>query len=245
MALKAVIKNLDDAPEALREYYAESNGQYVLGVSGMVPKDKVDEFRNNNIDLKKQMDELQKTVSSIDLDKYNEILKQQQDDQAASLIKDGKIDELIELKTRAQTDHFNAELQKITGERDTLTKQLEQVTIDNAVRNVAMQNGVAATAIDDVLMRAKSTFKLQDGKAIPFDGKNPIYQAGTTDPLSVEGWVKGLSESAPHLFANSSGGGARHNSGAPTGKTVSRSNFNEMNPVQQKSFVKDGGKVVD
>lgn len=245
--LKAVVDSLDGVPEALHEFYAESDGNYVLAVQGMVPKSKVDEFRNNNVDLTRQMEELKNTVDSIDLDKYNEMMQKIQDDEAASLIKAGKIDELVEMKSKAQTDHFNAELAKTAKERDALIREMEGIKIDTAVKDAALKSGVTKTAIDDVLLRARNTFKLQEGKVTPLDGEgNVIYSAGTTDPLSISGWMDSLSESAPHLFAPSSGGGSKHNSGAPTGKhTISSEKFETMGLRERGNFLREGGKIAD
>ena len=81
---------------------------------------------------------------------------------------------------------------------------------------------------------------------INFDNYDVVFGEGTSDPMSVKEWVKGLTESAPHLFNPSTGGGSKH--GATFNgntNTVSRSVFDKMSQQDRSKFAIDGGKVVD
>jgi len=212
-------------------------------------KGKLDEFRGNNVKLMKDMEALQSKFADIDLDQYAEMMQRARDQKDKKLIDAGKIDELLEERTkRMQEDHAKA-YNGLKDENSTYQRQLEGLMIDAAVRDHAAQHGVAPTAIDDVLLRAKAVFKLKDGQAVPMDGDgNVIYQAGATEPMGVDQWVKGLTESAPHLFASSSGSGSQHGSGDNNGKgdkTITRSEFDNMNQVARSKFATEGGKVVD
>ena len=60
MGMKAIVDSIEDLPEALREFYAEKDGKFQLSVDGMTSKDKLDEFRTNNVDLLKQLKDIQK-----------------------------------------------------------------------------------------------------------------------------------------------------------------------------------------
>ena len=68
MALKAVLSSIDEVPEALRSEYTEKDGKFHLQLDGTLPgfvpeadhnaiKAKVSEFRDNNIAVKKQLDD--------------------------------------------------------------------------------------------------------------------------------------------------------------------------------------------
>ena len=84
LALK--IENLEGVPEHFHEAYEPvtddkgkpvANGGYALRVKGMVGKEKLDEFRDNNTQLQKEKAELTEKVNGfadIDLEKYNEAL---------------------------------------------------------------------------------------------------------------------------------------------------------------------------
>ena len=80
MALKQSYTSKDEIPEALQEHYVESNGSYVL--DGYVSKNKVDEFRSNNISLVKEKTELENQLlkfKDIDPDKYSESVQKLQE----------------------------------------------------------------------------------------------------------------------------------------------------------------------
>jgi hypothetical protein len=56
MAFKFVVDSLDDIEEVFRPLYAEIEGEngtkrFQLQVEGVVPSAKLDEFRNNNVEL--------------------------------------------------------------------------------------------------------------------------------------------------------------------------------------------------
>lgn len=210
-------------------------------------KGKLDEFRSNNVKLMKDMEAMQSRFADVDIDQYAEMMQNQRDQKDKKLIDAGKIDELLEERTkRMQEDHAKA-YNTLKDENSTHQRQLEGLMIDAVVRDHAAQQGIAPTAIDDVLLRAKAVFKLKEGQAVPMDGDgNVIYQAGATEPMGVDQWVKGLTESAPHLFTPSSGGGAMHGArGGKDGTSVTRNEFDNMSQLARSEFAKKGGKVVD
>ena len=174
-------------------------------------KSKLDEFRGNNVKLMKDMETLSAKFDGIDVDGYKEMLKNQQAMKDKKLISEGKIDELLEERTKTMREKHNQELEKIQGLNGTLNKQLETLVIDNAVRDSATKAGVVDTGVDDVLLRSQSVFTLEKGKAVPHDPNgNIIYGEGTSEPMSVQEWVKGQMEVAPHLFKSSNGSGSEH-----------------------------------
>ncbi len=127
------------------------------------------------------------------------------------LIDAGKIDELLEEKTKQMREVHNKELGKTTQVNQSLQEQLAKLVIDNAVRDSATKAGVVDTGMDDILLRSKSIFSLKDGKAVPTDAQgNTIFGHGTSEPMSVNEWVNAQMDVAPHLFKSSSGSGSAH-----------------------------------
>ena len=55
MALKAKLDSLEGLPDGVAEFYQQTESGYELAVEGMVSKDTVDQFRDNNIKLQKDM----------------------------------------------------------------------------------------------------------------------------------------------------------------------------------------------
>ena len=247
MALQATVQELDNVPEALRSEYVEKDGSYHLNVEGMVDKSKLDDFRTNNVKLLKDIETLQGKFKNVDLDQYEVLLKAHNDNGDKKLIDAGKIDELLEERTKRMREVHNEEIGKVQSENDIHKRQLEGLMIDASVRDSATQQGVAATAMDDVILRAKSVFQLKDGKATPFDTEGGvIYGSGSSEPMTVSQWVKGLTGSAPHLFTPSSGAGGNHdNRGGKDGSTGTRTDFDQMDQYSRSQFAKKGGKVVD
>ena len=210
-------------------------------------KTKLDEFRSNNVTLLKKQEELETKFNGIDLDSYNDMIQQARDLKDKKLIDEGKIDELLEERTKSMREEHNNALEGMKGEQSSLTKKLEHLLIDNAVRDSALKAGVVDTAIDDVVLRSQSIFSVKEGQAVPHDKDgNIIFGNGNSDPMSVNEWVKGLTESAPHLFNASTGSGSQHGSSFNgTSNTVSRDVFNSMSQQDRSKFAIDGGKVVD
>ena len=261
MALQAVVQQLDSIPEALQSAYVEKDGAFHLNVEGMVDKSKLDDFRSNNVKLLKDLEAMQGKFKNVDLDQYNNLLQAHNDGTDKKLMDEGKIEELFEertkriyqamgfgsARTKRMREAHNEEMGKVQGENDTHRRQLEGLMIDASVRDSATKQGVAPTAMDDVILRAKTIFKLKDGQATPFDSNGDVvYASGSAEPMSVDAWVKGLTGTAPHLFAPSNGGGSQHgNRSGKDSATISRVEFDSMNQLTRSEFAKKGGKVVD
>ena len=173
---------------------------------------KLKEFRDNNVKLIKDMETLSSKFEGIDVDAYQDMLSKQEAMKTKKLIDAGKIDELLDEKTKSMREVHNKELSKTNEVNQSLQDQLAKLVIDNAVRDSAMKAGVVDTGMDDILLRSKSIFSLKDGKAVPTDAQgNTIFGHGTSEPMSVNEWVKAQMDVAPHLFKSSSGSGSSHN----------------------------------
>lgn len=217
MSLKAKLKSLDEVPEAVRSLYVEKDGEFALQVEGMVGKEKLDEFRTTNIELKKQIEALTEKFDGVDPELFKELNSKAQKERDKKLIDSGKVDEIVNERVTAAKSGFEKELKKAGDENRKLNIQLEGLLIDNAVRDAASKSGVRAGAVEDVLLRARQVFKVQDGKAVAFDGDKQLYGA-TGDPLSVSEYISGkLAESAPHLFEQSQGSGSKKAEGNSNG----------------------------
>mgnify|MGYP003963352101 FL=1 len=210
-------------------------------------KSKLDEFRANNVALLKDKEEISKKYKGVDLDVYNDMLQQSQNLKDKKLLDEGKIEELMEERSKLMREEHNQVVENMKGQQLDLTKKLEHLLIDSAVRDSAVKAGVIDTAIDDVVLRSQSIFSIKEGKAVPHDSSgNVIFGDGNSDPMDVSEWVKGLTESAPHLFNSSTGGGSKHGSNfSGTNNTISRDVFDNMSHQDRSKFAVDGGKVVD
>ncbi len=104
---------------------------------------------------------------------------------------------------------------------------LQTLVIDNFVRAAATEAGVHPGAIDDVLLRARQIFALNDDMngAVQYedDGETIVMGKDGKTPFTPMEWVLKMKEKAPHWFpASGSGGGAAGNKGGkPGGKDLS------------------------
>ena len=232
MAIKSRYKTEAEVPAELKTSYIKKqvieNGtpvdMWVLDVDGdMVPRDRFEEFRANNIDLKKQLDTLTEQFKGIEPAKVRELLKTQEDLEADKLVKAGKVDELVTHRTTRMKADYEAQIKAANDQITKQAQQLSEIQINQGVLLAGTKRGVRATATLDLINRARSVFTLnQDGKVIALDrdGKSVIYGQDGITPLSVEEWVTRQVTEAPHLFEANQGSGASGNGSGGAGSVT-------------------------
>lgn len=205
-ALKAVLDTLDGVDAAIQPLYTKGeDGKFILGVEGMVPSSKLDEFRTNNIELKRQIEQFK----DVDPKRYKELVDQFNKLNEKKLIDAGEVDKVVEQRVTALRTEMEKTVKDLTESRDGLSNRLASVLIDSTVKSAAIAVGAVPTAVDDVVLRAKALFTLKDGEVVAMNSKGEvIYGKDGTTPLGIDEWVKTLKTMAPHLFAGMQGGGA-------------------------------------
>ena len=245
MALKSILDTLDGVHESLHEHYTAKDGKFHLAADGMVPKSRLDEFRDTNIATRRELDDLRTRFDGVDPEEFRKLSDAAAKVRDKRLIEAGKVDELIAERVAAMRGEHDKVLGALTKERDTTKGQLEGLLIDGALRDAAAKAGVRPTAIDDVLLRGRQTFRLADGRAQAFDGDKPAY-GKDGEAMSVQEWVGGLSERAPHLFEQSSGGGTPKGGNSTQGgaKTMTRAAFDAI-PIYEQAAAIKGVTITD
>lgn len=235
MVLKFVLDSLEDLEDNVKALYSKhTDGKFYLDVEGAVSKSKVDEFRDNNVSLKQQIEELTDKFGNVDIDKYNELMEKAATDDGKKRITMEKVDEIVTERTKAMKAEHTNQIDALQKANNGLTGQLNGLLIDGAVRNSAVEAKVKGAALEDVVLRAKQTFKVVDGKAVAHDGEGAIiYGKDGSNPLSTVEWIGGLKTSAPHLFETSKGGGAGAGDKKP-GQQQTEDTAN-MSPLQKIS----------
>lgn len=192
MALQYEI-NEAPAEEVKALYKQTESGTYVLDVDGVVPvtkfqevetkfketDSKLKEFRENNITLRKELE--QKAGTGVN------------------------IETLLETHVAEMKTNFSSQIQTLAEQKAQLEQHLERVVLSDGVKEAAIKYGVLDSALPDVLARAKETFVVKDGKTVP---KTKLIDKDG-NPMGVTNWIQSLAESAPHLFAQSRGSGAQ------------------------------------
>lgn len=218
---------LDLVPEGLREHAKPVEGTDKVSVN-VIPQAKIDEFRDNNIKLSKERDEL-----LAQLEPLKGIVGDDAAAFAASLeelratsqrVKDGELKEgrAIEEALTKRTEELRRSLEeRIQAEgkekaawrqkHDDLDRKFKQSLVMAAVKDACVLGdaGVETAAIGDITQRALSIFSADDhGKITPYSGDAPIYGADGVTPMTPKEWLVKLKEEAPYFFKGSSGGGA-------------------------------------
>ena len=192
---KLIVDSLDGLPEALKsEYEQTSDGKFRLKLDGEIPeltdmKDKVKEFRDNNVKLLKEAEEKDKIITKykdVDLD---EIQKNREELELLRK-KGGASADDIQKQVREAVATETASLKKqIETERNTrlqAEQNLKRTGLETKLRDVAGKLKVRESATEDFLARGLRVFDL-DGVAK--EGDKIIYSEDKpTEPMGMEEW---------------------------------------------------------
>ena len=133
MALKFKFKSKDEIPAELLSLYAEREGAWVLDVDGAVEKTKLDEFRNTNVALLKERDELKKRFEWIDPDEVRTLADENRRVEEAGQLKAGEVEKAFESRVKVLKSDFDKQIIAVMSERDTLNARLAAIQIDQGV----------------------------------------------------------------------------------------------------------------
>lgn len=239
-------------PEELRtEAKKNDAGKFVLN---LVPKSKLDEFRENNINVAKERDnfkafaERAKTIVGEDIDafstNYAELQKIKQQVADGTIKASGEINKEIEQRTEAMRQGFekksreDAEAQaKLVNQINSLKNDLNKVHVDRAVTAAVMneKSGAIPEALPHIMAEAYKVFSAdgETGEVTPKNGDTIIYGSSGTVPMTPLEWLEKLREKAPYLFKNSSGGGAAGGADKARLGGMTQEQFNKLSPAQK------------
>ena len=223
--LQSVIETPDAIPEGMAEHYEEQDGRFVLKVDGHVPKTRVDEFRNNNIKLMKQNEELQSKVSQyddFDLEQAREALRFKEDVEKQNLMDKGQYEELLKKEIAQLEKQHGKQILQLqenveNAQKELSNKQrlLNQNVIDRGVQETLDNKPMLTTTARMLLMdRAKSMFTVDNtGKIIATDDDNNVrYAKNGVDLYGISDYIEDYIldyQNDPSFVKPSTGGGAR------------------------------------
>lgn len=229
-------ESLEAVPEDYRRLYAEAEDEGEGKVYRLVPgarvlldqikqlKSKVDEFRGTNRSLAAQMKDMEKRMAGIDPEAYKkgmEALDKLREIDEQGLIKEGKVDEVIEKRVAARVEAMRRDAESQVRAKDEVIAQHKQevqslrsrlgaLLIDTQVQTAVNEVGKPRPgAMTDIVARARSTFHITDtGEVQPRDQQGELRYGKDGQPLTFKEWAAELLTSAPHLFESPQGGGA-------------------------------------
>jgi hypothetical protein len=235
MALKYKYAKREEIPAEVATLYVERDGAFQLDADGVTDKAKADEMRNHNIELRKQIEQLNARFDGIDPE---EVRKLAAEKQRLELLAQGhkpeEIEKIVVDRVKGLKADWDKQVTTLTTERDALTTRLTAIQIDQGVITTATKRGLRPTAIPDITARARMVFKLVNGapRAFEADGQTVRYGKDGVTPMTLEEWVDAQTSDAPHLFESNAGGGAAGNpAGGGTG-----SNRSVKNPFRKETW---------
>lgn len=217
--LKWKIDKLEDVEEALCDQYKlAGDGKYYLQTEeDEEGKKKITEFRDNNIKLLKETEELKKQLEKMgDPKQIEEMKKKIQLIEDKKMIEAGKLDELVNQKVERMRTDFESQLKALKDAVDAkdselgkTNSRLSEVLIDSEItKAVTAVGGVRKDAMQDIIARGKRVWRLEDGKPVPKEGDKLLFGKDGKNQMTFEEWAAVLAETAPFLFESSGGSGA-------------------------------------
>jgi hypothetical protein len=198
--------------------------------------------------LKERTDKL-KEFDGIDPTAVRAILTKFASEEEAALLAKGEIDTVLTKRTeRMQAEHAKT----IKAEQDRATRaegkasKLAARTLAGAVRDAAIKAGAYPEAMEDIVLRAGSLWRLNDeGEPVAMNGEEVILSKDGKTPLTTQEWAESLRETAPHLWPKAQGSNAPGSgSGARSGKTMTEAAFQALPPKQRAAAMAAGVRVI-
>lgn len=198
----------------------------------------------------KKADEKVKQYDGINIDEIRAIKERLDQDEDAKLLAEGKKNVVIEKYTErmraAHEEALKAERERTAAEARRADAYKGSV-LDNQIRSVT--GGLHKGAVEDALLHARQIFSLDaKGNAIQLDPEGrPVLGKDGASPFSPAEWIELQRELKPHWFAvsTSGSGSSASRDASGTGKTIKRSEFDRMTPIEQSTIARNNVKIID
>jgi hypothetical protein len=236
LALKAIIGKLEDVAEAVRGFYKQQGDKFVLEFEGSVPgfvaeaehnavKASLTEFRDNNITVLKERDQLKEQFKDLDPAAARAALAEIEKLKGKGVKGSEDLEKLIAAAVAPLTE-------QITGLKTSLSEKdaaAARAALRSKLSDAFLAAGVKRSALVDALNRVKDgQFKLDGDRLIEMNGDQPRFsEKNPGKARDASEWIAELSTGdGAHLFEPNKGGGANAGSGSGDGpaKTIAFDN---------------------
>jgi len=258
-------KSLSEVPDDLREHAKEGPDGFAVKVA---PADRITEFRENNVKLSQQRDDLVQKVSqyeqvtgvpleALETGKLNDFAKTlealrdtKKRVEDGALVENTSLEEAAAARITDVTNSFKLQLADLAKDRDAhrekANKAVElsnQMLVENNIRLAASDPDVAMLdkAVNLVLPQAFRVFAVDGGKLVPKMGDGTvIYGSDGVTPLSVKEWLLKQRDENDFLFKGSRGGGASGSDQKAAGR-LSAAELANMTPQERINYARKHG----
>ncbi|BBP76516.1 hypothetical protein PHLH7_26200 [Pseudomonas sp. Ost2] len=235
--------NLDETQVAALKTALGGEVQKYLDTEVTGLKSKNQELIGSNKTIKGELDKLKGQFEGLDIDAVRGLLTKAGQDEETKLLTEGKVDEVFNRRTERLRGDFDKQLKAVTGraeKAEAFAAKFQGKVLGDAVRGAALKAGALTEATDDIILRAKGVFTLnEEGEAVAVDenGQTILGKDGKT-PLTPLEWAESLRESAPHLWPRASGTQAP---GGGSGQAAFKRS--EMTAEQKRDYQRKHGQT--
>jgi len=236
MSLKGRFNSKEEIPAEFVPHCVERDGAWVLEVEGQVDKSVHDEFRRNNLNQKKEIEDFKKRFEGIDPDQVRKLAEEKLKLEEEQQLKLGEGEKVYENRMKTARAEWEKSTAALTAQLEAANAQLTRTQIDQGVTTVATKKGLRSTAIPDITARARNVFRLVSNAPTAFeaDGKTVRVGKDGITPMNLEEWVDLQVAEAPHLFESNAGGGAAGDASGGGGAT--RATRSVKNPFRKETW---------
>lgn len=244
MKFRISIEEFKALSEEAQKFYKEKDGVYELQVEGMVSKKELSEFRDNNIALKKQIEEITEKFKDIDPEEYTNMKKAAEEAADKKLLDEGDLEAVVEKRVDQMKKDFESRIATLTEDRDahkaSAAESLERLSkelIDSKITQAVMRKDLGAFKsehLQDALARGRAVWRLVDGEPVPYgsDGGVRFGKDGKSQ-MTVDEWAEELTQTTPGFWESSQGGDAPGSKKNQGNTQQDRERMASLNPVER------------
>lgn len=217
--IKFQYDNEADIPAQLKDNYKQVGSVWILQVEGAVPKAQFEEFRDNNIKLLKERDDLKTKFADVDPEQYKTLKTRAELLDEKKLVAADGVEAAVEARVKKMKEEYDAKLNTEIEKNTRARGEIGKLKIDTALVQAGTKSGLRPEAVEDFVRRGQSVFSLDaEGQVVALQNGEKRYN-GAGAPLGIDDWVGEVAKDKgySHLFNPSSGSGAQGGAGkAPT-----------------------------
>ena len=220
MALKTILETLEGVDDALQSYYVEDDGKYILQVEGVDNHPDVANLRNAYQRTKADREQAKTEIKT--LSQQLAEMQQNRPDEAQLVAMRQELESKAQAEA-ARAAELEARLMGVTRDR----------SLDEALAGAGITNPTYLKAARALL-----------APQVKVDGDKAIIETDM-GPMALQEHVKRWVASEGQPFVTPpSGGGAKGNSAGSAPSTVSREDFEAMDPATRMATIREGKAIV-
>jgi hypothetical protein len=233
-----VSDEIDLETPAVKDAIAAAVNEATVGL-----KSKNSELLGKLKDTGAKLQQFETQFEGIDIEAVKGLLSKAGQDEETKLLTEGKVDEVFNRRTERLRGEHDKQLKALSTraeKAEAFAAKFQGKVLGDSVRGAALKAGALPEATDDIILRAKGVFSLnEEGEAVAMDeGGQVILGKDGKTPLTPLEWAESLRESAPHLWPRASGTQAPGGGGGQA--ALKRS---EMNATQKRDYQRKHGQT--